>query len=94
MKKLKPKRPPYPLVECAHHKGDPLPGYAVCVHLAKKADGWQSEQTRVVGFVERATPSNMGAVLCTECAAHPDLPVGHIVTACAHFVADNFGVEL
>jgi hypothetical protein len=79
-------KPPYPLVACSHYKGDPLPGYAVCVHARN--------DTSLPVTVERATRENLGTVLCTACSEHPDLPVEHLVTACAHFVADNFGVPL
>ena len=79
-------KPPYPLVACSHHKGDPLPGYVVCVHAQRN--------TSLPVTVERATRESIGTVLCAECAAHSDLPVESLVTACAHFVAENFGVPL
>lgn len=88
MKRIRPRKPklPYPLVECSHHKGDPLPGYVVCVHAI--------QDTKLTVTVERATRQTLGTILCDECADHPDLPVERLQTTCAHFVADNFGVEL
>ena len=88
MKKLKRKSgPPYPLISCRDHPGDPLPGYAVCVHAIKDANV-------PLAPIERATKTSLGVVLCVECASHPDLPVDKIVTACAHAVAERFGVAL
>jgi len=81
------KAPPYPLVACDDHAGDPLPGYVVCVHAIAnpKID---------LGPIEHSTKESVGVVLCTACAAHPDLPVEKIKTACAHFVNETFGVPL
>lgn len=88
MRKLKKQiRPPYPLIRCVDHPGDPLPGYAVCVHALKDPDV-------ALAPIERATRESLGVVLCVECAAHPDLPVDKIVTACAHAVQERFGVPL
>lgn len=85
MKRQKPQFP-YPLVACSHHNGDPLPGYVVCVHA-------MADHNLFVK-VERATAKDAGTVLCYPCAGHPNLPVSQIVTVCAHFVAEKFGVDL
>lgn len=87
MKRLRNKpKPPYPLVECPHHKGDPLPGYVVCVHAV--------ETLLPSVVVHRATRQEAGSVLCPDCAAHPDLPVAMLKLTCVHFVAKAYGVEL
>jgi hypothetical protein len=50
----------YPNVECNHHGGPPLPGYAVCLHVI---------QGREVAFFEAATEENIGTIVCAGCHA-------------------------
>lgn len=76
---------PYPLVACSHHNGDPLPGYVVCVHAL--------DEPELPVRIDRATATNLGAVLCTVCSGDADLPVELLKTVCVHVVAEKFGVE-
>lgn len=77
----------YPLVDCSHHNGDPLPGYVVCVHA-------MADPTVSV-VVEQATKTSAGTVLCAgRCSGDRDLPVEMLKTTCAHFVRDTFQVPL
>lgn len=78
---------PYPLVHCAGHPGDPLPGYVVCTHALNDLRVKLARPTR-------ATNTDMGTVVCVECAALPDAPVEKLVTVCAHAVLELFGVPL
>lgn len=88
MKRARPPKSklPYPLVECSHHNGDPLPGYVVCVHAI--------DEPELPVTIERATPTSAGTVLCGVCSGDRDLPVELLKTTCAHFVAEKFGVDL
>jgi len=52
------------------------------------------DSTVLLAPIERATKTSLGAVLCAECASHPNLPVDKIVTACVHAVRERFGVPL
>lgn len=84
----KPKyRPPYPLVACVDHPGDPLPGYVVCAHLLRPP--WPNE-----AYVERANKENLGVIVCEQCLATGDLDTNFMVTSCAHSVLERFGVPL
>ena len=80
-------KPAYPLVVCDGHGGDPLPGYVVCVHAI-------ANPQIALGPIEHSTKERVGVVVCVTCAAHQDLPVEKIQTACAHYVQEKFGVPL
>jgi hypothetical protein len=84
---MKEKRPPYPLIRCKDHPGDPLPGYVVCVHAV-------NDPSVKLAPIERATAKRLGVVVCVDCAAHEDVPVDKLTTACAHAVQERFGVPL
>lgn len=79
---------PYPLVKCDDHHGDPLPGYVVCKHAI-------ADPTVQLGPIERASATDVGVVVCSLCALDmKNIPVDRLVTACAHFVNETFGVPL
>lgn len=83
----KKRNPQYPLINCKDHPGDPLPGYVVCVHAL-------NDPNVKLAPIERATKTQLGVVVCANCAAQEDLPLEKITTACAHSVKERFGVPL
>lgn len=80
-------RPPYPLIVCKDHPGDPLPGYAVCMCLLLSP--WPN-----AAYIEKADKEHLGVVLCKACAALDGLDSDNMITACAHSVQERFGVPL
>jgi hypothetical protein len=77
----------YPLIECKDHPGDPLPGYIVCLHAA-------ANPKITLAPIQRATKEEIGVVVCEACGEKPELPEQHVTTACAHYVAEVFGIPL
>ena len=80
-------RPPYPLILCKDHPGDPLPGYVVCEHLLRPP--WPD-----AAYIERADKQDLGVAVCAECLARGELDADNMITACAHSVRERFGVPL
>ena len=80
-------RPPYPLVVCDDHGGDPLPGYAVCVHVI-------ANPKVALGPIKHSSATSLGVVVCADCATFSDVPVEKLTIACAHYVHETFGVPL
>ena len=80
------KVPAYPLISCTDHPGDPLPGYAICVHAAR------GDKARLAPIV-RATSTSLGVIACRRCA-RAGLTAENATTCCAHAAHERFGVEL
>lgn len=78
----------YPLVQCKGHHGDPLPGYAVCVHAL------EDPLAQIARPIDRPTKTEVGLVVCTECDRQEHLPMDKLEIVCAHFVSERFGVPL
>lgn len=77
---------PYPLITCADHAGDPLPGYAICLHAARNA---KVDLAPIV----RATTTSLGVIACKRCA-RAGLTGKNATTCCAHAAQERFGIPL
>lgn len=79
-------KPRYPLITCTDHPGDPLPGYAICVHAVR------SNKVELAPIV-RATATSLGVIACKRCA-RAGLTGDNATTCCAHAAHERFGVPL